>query len=150
VILGTQLDIDTGQILGEAGQGFEGDSQIKSADANVGLLYYGERAWFGVSVSHLLEPEMSYLADNSNQLPVKYSLHGGYRLALAAGDINDFFNNTDQERSLTLGFNYKKQGEFSQLDLGAEFFFEPLVLGVWYRGLPTKYSLPNNESLVFL
>ena len=150
VILGTQLNIDTGQISGEPGGGFEGDSQIKSADAHAGLLYYGEKAWFGVSVAHLLEPEISYLADNSNQLPMKYSLHGGYRIDLAAGDINDYFNNTDQERSLALGFNYKKQGEFSQLDLGAEFFFEPLVLGMWYRGLPTKYSLPNNESLVFL
>ncbi|GAA0878041.1 hypothetical protein GCM10009119_10090 [Algoriphagus jejuensis] len=150
VILGTQLNIDTGQILGEPGDSFEGDSQIRSADAHAGLLYYGEKAWFGVSVSHLLEPEISYLADDTNQLPMKYSLHGGYRLNLAAGDINDFFNNTDQERTLTLGFNYKKQGGFSQLDLGAEFFFEPLVLGMWYRGLPTKYTLPNNEALIFL
>ena len=150
VILGTQLNIDTGQIMGEPGEGFEGDSQIKSADANAGLLYYGEKAWLGVSVAHVLEPEISYLADNSDQLPMKYSVHGGYRIDLAAGDINDFFNNTDQERTLTLGFNYKKQGEFSQLDLGTEFFFEPLVLGVWYRGLPTKYSLPNNEAVIFL
>lgn len=150
VILGTQLDIDRGQILGEAGEGFEGDSQIRSADAHAGLLYYGEKAWFGVSVAHLLEPEISYLADDTNQLPMKYSAHGGYRFDLAPGDINDYFNNTDQERSLTLGFNYKQQGEFSQLDLGTEFYFEPLVLGIWYRGLPTKYSLPNNEALVFL
>lgn len=150
VILGTQLDIDTGLILGEPGDAFEGDSQIRSADAHAGLLYYGEKTWFGVSVSHLMEPEISYLADNSNQLPMKYSLHGGYRINLAPGDINDYFNNTDQERSLALGFNYKQQGQFSQLDLGAEFFFEPLVLGLWYRGLPTKYSLPNNEALIFL
>jgi type IX secretion system PorP/SprF family membrane protein len=150
VILGTQLNIDTGMIFGEPGDSFEGDSQIRSADAHAGLLYYGEKAWFGVAVSHLLEPEISYLADDTNQLPMKYSLHGGYRIGLAPGDINDYFNNTDQERSLALGFNYKKQGEFSQLDLGAEFFFEPLVLGFWYRGLPTKYALPNNEALVFL
>lgn len=150
VILGTQLDIDKGVILGEPGDAFEGDSQIKTADAHAGLLYYGEKAWFGVSVSHLLEPEISYLADNTNQLPMKYSLHGGYRINLSAGDINDYFNNTDQERSLALGFNFKQQGQFSQIDLGAEFFFEPLVLGFWYRGLPTKYSLPNNEALIFL
>lgn len=150
VVLGTQLDIDTGLILGEPGDSFEGDSQIRSADAHAGLLYYGEKAWFGISVSHLLEPEISYLADNTNQLPMKFSLHGGYRFNLSPGDINDYFNNTDQERSLALGFNYKEQGQFSQLDLGAEFFFEPLVLGFWYRGLPTKYSLPNNEALIFL
>lgn len=150
VILGTQLNINTGQIIGEPGDGFEGDSQIRSADAHAGLLYYGEKSWFGVSVAHLLEPEISYLTDNSNQLPMRYSLHGGYRFDLAPGDINEYFNNTDQERSVAIGFNYKQQGQFSQLDLGAEFFFEPLVLGFWYRGLPTKYELPNNESLIFL
>ena len=52
------------------------------------------------------------------------------------------------DRSFSLGFNYKQQGQFSQLDLGTEFFFEPLALGLWYRGLPTKYDLPNHESLV--
>ena len=150
VILGTQLDIDRGVIVGEPGSAFEGDSEIRSADAHAGLLYFGRKVWFGVSVAHLLEPEISYLADNSNQLPMKYSLHGGYRFDLSPGDINDFFNNTDQERSVALGFNFKQQGQFSQLDLGGEFFFEPLVLGLWYRGLPTKYSLPNNEALIFL
>ncbi|SEG31489.1 PorP/SprF family type IX secretion system membrane protein [Algoriphagus boritolerans] len=150
VILGTQLNIDTGLINGSPGEAFEGDSQIRSADAHAGLLYYGEKSWFGVSAAHLLEPEISYLADNTNQLPIKYAVHGGYRFDLAPGDINEFFNNTDQERSVAVGFNYKQQGEFSQLDLGAEFFFEPLVLGLWYRGIPTKYELPNNESLIFL
>lgn len=150
VILGSQLDIDRGVIVGQPGDGFEGDSQIRAADANVGLIYYGKRIWFGASVAHLLKPEISFLKEGTNQLSMKTGLHGGYKFDLPVGDINDFFNNTDQERSLTLGFNYKKQGQFSQLDLGAEFFFEPLVLGIWYRGLPTKYELPNNESLVAL
>jgi hypothetical protein len=75
-------------------------------------------------------------------------LHGGYRFNLAPGYINDYVNNTDQERSFSVGFNYKQQGQFSQLDLGTEFFFDPLALGLWYRGLPTKYGLPNHESLV--
>ena len=26
----------------------------------------------------------------------------------------------------------------------------PLVLGVWYRGLPTKNNLPNNEAVIGL
>lgn len=150
VVLGTQLNIDTGLINGTPGEAFEGDSQIRSADAHAGLLYYGKKTWIGVSAAHLLEPEISYLADKTNQLPMKYSIHGGYRFDLAAGDINEYFNNTDQERSVAIGFNYKQQGQFSQLDFGAEFFFEPLVLGFWYRGLPTKYNLPNNESLIFL
>ncbi len=150
VILGSQLDIDRGVIVGEPGAGFEGDSKIRAADLHAGLLYYGKNVWFGASVFHLLEPSNSYLEIDGNSLPMRYSVHGGYRFSLSPGDINDFFNNTDQERSLALAFNYKEQGAFSQLDLGFEFYFEPLVLGLWYRGLPTKYNLPNNESFIAL
>jgi type IX secretion system PorP/SprF family membrane protein len=150
VILGTQLDINKGVIIGQPGDGFEGDSQIRAADANAGLVYYGKKLWIGTTVSHLLRPEISYLARGENQLPMKISIQGGYRFSLAPGDINDFFNNTDQERSMAIGFNYKQQGPFTQLDIGTEFFFEPLVLGIWYRGLPTKNELPNNESLIAL
>lgn len=150
VILGTQLDIDKGVVVGEPGAGFSGDSRMRAGDLNAGLLYYEDKFWFGFSAFHLLEPQISYLELNSNRLPVKYSLHGGVRINLAPGNINDFFNNTDQERSLALAFNYKSQGAFDQLDIGAEFYFEPLILGFWYRGLPTKYNLPNNESLIGL
>lgn len=150
VILGSQLNISTGQIEGQPGEAFEGDSKLSSLDAHAGILAYGEKYWFGASAFHLLEPPISYLNMDEGDLPIRYGLHGGYRIDLAPGNINDFFNNTDQERSLALAFNYKKQGQYSQLDVGAEFFFEPLVLGVWYRGLPTKYELPNNESLIAL
>ncbi len=150
VILGSQLDIDKGIIIGQPGEAFEGDSRIRAGDANAGLIYYGKKLWIGTSVSHLLRPEISYLARGDNQLAMKTSIHGGYRFNLAPGDINDYFNNTDQERSMALGFNYKEQGAFSQVDLGAEFFFEPMVLGLWYRGIPTKNELPNNESLIAL
>lgn len=150
VVLGTQLDIDRGVILGSPGDGFEGDSKLRDVDLNTGLLYYDDKFWFGVSVFHLLGPEISYLEMDGNKLPIKYSFQGGVKFDMAPGDINDYFNNTDQERSLSFAFNYKKQGQFSQLDIGSEFYFEPLVLGIWYRGLPTKYNLPNNESIISL
>jgi len=150
VILGTQLDIDKGVIVGEPGGSFSGDSRLRAADLNAGLLYYEEKFWLGVSAFHLLKPQISYLELNSNRLAVKYSIHGGVRFNLAPGNINDYFNNTDQERSLAFAFNYKSQGAFDQLDVGAEFYFEPLILGFWYRGLPSKNNLPNNESLIGL
>lgn len=147
VVLGSQLDIDRGSI-DYTGSGFGGESQVRDVDAHAGLMYYGKKAWFGASMSHLLQPNISYVVDGGSRLPRKLSLHGGYRFNLAPGYINDYFNNTDQERSFSVGFNYKEQGQFSQLDLGTEFYFEPLALGLWYRGLPTKYGLPNHESLV--
>ncbi|MDA0314982.1 MAG: type IX secretion system membrane protein PorP/SprF [Bacteroidetes bacterium] len=147
VVLGSQLDIDRGSI-DFSGGGFAGESQVRDLDAHAGLMYYGRRAWLGASLGHLLRPDISYLVDGMSRLPKKLSVHGGYRFSLAPGYINDYYNNIDQERSFSVGFNYKQQGGFSQLDLGTEFFFEPLALGIWYRGLPTKYGLPNHESLV--
>ena len=150
IVLGTQIDIDRGVVTGLPGEDFLGNSKLTVADLNLGLLYYEDIFWFGISATHLLKPQISYLSIDSNRLAVKYSLHGGVRFNLAPGNINDYFNNTDQERSLALAFNYKTQGIYDQLDIGAEFYFEPLVLGFWYRGLPTKYNLPNNESLISL
>jgi type IX secretion system PorP/SprF family membrane protein len=147
VVLGSQLDINRGSI-DYSGSGYAGESQVRDLDAHAGLVYYGRKAWLGASMAHLLLPDISYVVDGTSRLPRKLSLHGGYRFNLAPGNINDYFNNTDQERSFSVGFNFKQQGQFSQLDLGTEFYFEPLALGLWYRGLPTKYGLPNHESLV--
>jgi type IX secretion system PorP/SprF family membrane protein len=147
VVLGSQLDINSGQV-DLSGSGIAGESLVRAMDAHAGLVYYGKRAWLGASMAHLLTPEISYLVDGTSMLPRKLGIHGGYRFNLAPGYINDYVNNTDQERSFSVGFNYKQQGQFSQLDLGTEFFFDPLALGLWYRGLPTKYGLPNHESLV--
>jgi len=147
VVLGSQLDIDRGSI-DYSGSGFDGESQVRDLDVHAGLVYYGNKGWLGASLAHLLQPSISYIVDGTSRLPRKLSLHGGYRFNLAPGNINDYFNNTDQERSFSFGFNYKQQGQFSQLDVGTEFFFDPLALGLWYRGLPTKYGFPNHESIV--
>jgi hypothetical protein len=47
---------------------------------------------------------------------------------------------------------YRRQGDFSQLDVGTYLTLEPMVLGLWYRGLPFKSlnGFVNNESIVLL
>lgn len=150
VILGTQLDLNNGLVIGSSGSSLQGESQLRSADFNAGLLFYDQRFWLGFSAAHLLRPEMSFLESGSNLMSIKYAAQGGVKFKLAPGRINDFLNNTNQERSVSLDFNYKSQGVFNQLDLGAELYYEPLVFGIRYRGLPTKYSLPNHEALIVL
>jgi type IX secretion system PorP/SprF family membrane protein len=104
VVLGSQLDLDRGSI-DYSGSGYAGESQVRDLDAHAGLMYYGKRAWLGASMAHLLQPNISYVVDGTSRLPRKLSLHGGYRFNLAPGNINDYFNNTDQERSFSVGFN---------------------------------------------
>jgi hypothetical protein len=58
----------------------------------------------------------------------------------------------EAERSLAPAFQYRHQGQFDQLDLGLYYTAEPLVLGLWYRGVPFKQvnGFVNNESIVLL
>lgn len=148
VILSTQLDLNRGVINPGNGINSIEDRNRTFADLHSGLLYYNNRIWFGIAGHHLLRPELTYLSDDQDRLPIKYAAHGGVKFDLKAGNINDFFNNTQQERTLSFAFNFKKQGLYDQLDLGTELYFEPLILGLWYRGLPTNYNLPNNEALI--
>jgi hypothetical protein len=47
---------------------------------------------------------------------------------------------------------YKSQGKFDQLDVGMYFINEPVMVGIWYRGLPIKNyaGYANNESIIFM
>lgn len=150
IILGTQLDIDRGSIDMDGTSWVNDDSQRSHGDLNVGMYYYEDRFWLGVSAHHLTQPYISFMEIDMNRLPIRYSIHGGYKIPLRDGMIREYLNNVEQERSLAFAFNYKKQGVFDQLDIGAEFYFQPVILGFWYRGLPTKNALPNNEAIVAL
>lgn len=150
IILGTQIDIDRGIVVGDGVSWVEDVSQRSHEDINSGLYYYDKRFWLGVSAHHLTRPYISYLQLENQRLPIRYGIHGGVTFDLFSNNIGDVINNTLQERTLSLAFNYKRQGLFDQLDVGAELFYAPLIMGVWYRGLPTKRSLPNNEAIIAL
>lgn len=150
VILSAQLDIDRGVVMpGPGAPGFE-DRTRSFLDLHSGILFYSEKIWLGLAGHHINRPEVSYLEGGMDPLAIRYSAHGGIRFDLPRGFINDYVNNTRQERSISFAFNYRRQGLFDQLDLGTELFFDPIVLGLWYRGIPTRIGLPNNEALIAL
>ncbi len=118
---------------------------------SVGGLMYTKDLFLGVSAFHLNRPNQSLL-DGDSRLPIKISVHGGYKIKLADGPLKNDLSYSFKERSITPTFHYRQQGPFTQLDLGTYFYAEPLVLGVWYRGVPFKPvdSQLNNESIVLL
>jgi type IX secretion system PorP/SprF family membrane protein len=150
LIFGNQLDINNGTIGPDSGELFSKDYRHNFADYNFGMLFHSQVLWLGVAGHHLTQPNTSFLDGNMSRLPLKLSAHGGIKIDLGEGFINNYFNNSRQERSAFLAFNYKHQDPFNQLDIGAQIFIQPLVLGVWYRGFPVKYSLPNNEAVIGL
>jgi type IX secretion system PorP/SprF family membrane protein len=117
-------------------------------DFSAGGLLYSRSLWIGVAVNHLNRPKQSFNHADF-PLPPKISVHGGYKFFLEKSR----FNGNAVERSIIPTFNYKHQGRYDQLDIGVYALYDPVMFGVWYRGIPVKHYQPgfgNNEALIFM
>jgi type IX secretion system PorP/SprF family membrane protein len=149
LIFGDQLDY-TGVVSATSLEQFNSDYRLTYFDLSAGTMLYSQNFWLGFAAHHLAEPNLSALNLN-DPLPRKYSFHGGYKILLPTRrDLS--YGAGYREVSLTPAFQYKAQGPFSQMDLGMYFNYEPLVTGIWYRGVPTNSveGIANHESIIFL
>lgn len=147
---GDQFDAN-GNITGPTAEPLNTGAQKNYFDMALGALLYSQNAWIGVSNSHTTQPNQSLVGQES-RLPMKWSVHGGYKFFLKSGVIDHGEYAEEQERSITPTVQYKRQGQFDQMDVGLYFTIEPIVIGTWYRGFPFKSvgGFMNNESIVFL
>ncbi len=116
-------------------------------DFGTGLLVYNKLAWFGASAYHINEPNQSLL-ERDDRLPAKYTAHGGVRIKLYNGLLT-----RTRVSSIAPSFIYKKQGNFQQLDLGLHFHYNPIMAGIWYRGVPlvkNDYEYNRQDAVAFL
>jgi len=109
-------------------------------DFNSGVLAYNKNFWFGFSASHLNTPNRSLL-DQESVIPIKTSFHGGVRIPLYVGPFKK-----ENISVLSPSFVYKRQGQFDQLDLGLHFLYDPVMIGLWYRGIPIQQNVKDNIS----
>lgn len=124
-------------------------------DLGLGGVLYTPNAYIGVSASHITQPAYSFFesADNSSYLPYKLSVHGGYVFYLQADNLRTGYDQFGRERSITPTFEYKMQDRFRQLSVGGYLTYQPIVVGLWYRGLPIGGLAEvdnNHESAIFL
>lgn len=108
-------------------------------DFNAGMLAYSKSFWFGFATSHLNRPNRS-LVNEESFIPIKTTIHGGWRIPLYSGPRKQ------RTSVLSPSFVYKRQGKFEQLDVGAYFLYDPIVLGLWYRGIPISKNVMGNIS----
>lgn len=125
---------------------------VNLLSVSLGGLFFTENFWFGLSTHHINQPNQSFLEEGVSHLPIKYSIHTGYRISLGRGAMKRDFTHTYKQRYFTPTLNYKRQGPFEQLDLGAYFYLEPVVFGLWYRGLPYKpvEKQSNRDAIVMM
>lgn len=118
---------------------------------SVGGIFFTKNLWAGFAAHHVNEPNQSFI-DGASPLPMKLSFHAGYRIDLGEGSMRNDFTHMRKQRAFTPTINYKRQGPFEQLDVGAYFTIEPIVFGLWYRGLPYKpvEQQSNRDAIVMM
>ena len=150
LVFGDQLD-QNGLIGAPTGETLNTGLSRSFVDLSLGGLFYNENFFIGYAAHHVNTPNQS-LVEEESRLSMKHSVHGGYRFLLPTGFQKFGYNKDGKERSITPTFQYKRQGNFDQLDVGAYLTYEPIVFGMWYRGLPVSQlrDLPNHESVIAL
>ena len=151
LVFGNQIDIQNGIVIGPSGESFDTGLKVNFMSVSAGGILYTNKFWIGAAVHHINEPNQSLMEDES-PLPRKYSFHIGYKYAFSNGQRLRTVSYQFQKRSVSFSANYKTQGGFNQMDVGMQLFFQPLVLGLMYRGTPFQKlnELAKNESVIVL
>ena len=120
------------------------ESLRKTRDVDLALsgLVYSQRVWGGFTIDHLLMPNVSLYADK-HRVPIKTSIFGGIELVRQSKLLKP------DEETMTLAYLFKKQGPYTQLDLGVYWFKNPFVLGLWYRGIP-PFNSQRGDAFIIL
>jgi type IX secretion system PorP/SprF family membrane protein len=108
-------------------------NKVADVDFASSVLVYNGSTWAGITLDHLLTPKQSFYGDDS-KLPVKMNIYGGVRL------IGQTRLRKKLVEALSVAANFQKQGKFYQTDIGLYYFKEPLIFGLWYRGIPFMTS----------
>ncbi len=154
---GDQMNNQVGQVTNKSTSDptAMGSPSFTFPDIGAGGLLFSKKMWVGIAAHHLNMPAQNFFT-GAERLAIKSSLHAGMKFMLnnSGGNKRRYgINDGDNEVSFSPVLNYKMQGRFDQLDLGAYLRYNMFVVGSWYRGIPFKVfanETSNNESMVIL
>ncbi len=110
---------------------------VADVDFATSALVYNDRIWGGFTLDHLLVPKQSFYGNDAN-LPVKLNLFGGFQI------LRKTRLKMRYEEVLSVALNFQKQAKFYQSDAGLYYYRDPLMFGLWYRGIPFATSQPGD------
>jgi type IX secretion system PorP/SprF family membrane protein len=102
---------------------------VADVDFATSALFYNDRTWAGFTLDHLLSPRTSFYG-NDAVVPVKFNLYGGFQV------LNKSRLRQKMQEVMSIALNFQKQSKFYQTDIGLYYFKNPLIFGLWYRGIP--------------
>ncbi len=116
-------------------------------DFSSGAVIYNRTFWAGFSAYHINQPNYSFLGEDA-RLPMRWSTHAGFRIP-----INHSVLSSSKLSSIAPSFVFRQQGEFSQLDIGSNVIFDPVLFGLWYRGIPLNKNYnqqASQDAIIFI
>ena len=102
---------------------------VADVDFATSALAYNERTWAGITLDHLLKPKTSFYGDDAT-VPIKINFYGGTQI------LKQTRLRQKTQDILSVAINFQMQGKFYQSDLGLYYYKDPLIFGIWYRGIP--------------
>jgi len=102
---------------------------VADVDFAASALAYNDRIWTGFTLDHLLAPKTSFYGDDAT-VPIKFNLYGGVQL------YKKTRLRTKLREVLSVALNFQTQSKFTQTDIGLYYYRDPLIFGLWYRGIP--------------
>ena len=141
LIFGDQLA--SSPTSGSSSNQYPGKDAVQDVDASSSIIVFNKAFWGGATVDHLLKPDRSFTG-NTARAPLRVSVYGGMRLVLAGIQLKP------ADESVSFAFHYKQQADFRQLDMGLYWYKNPILVGVWYRGIPLFKSYAGSDAVVFM
>lgn len=117
---------------------------MMNLDFATSVIAFNENIWMGITIDHLLTPAESFYGIRSN-LPIKYNVFGGYRLIPETRLMrSQYYDN------ILFAFNFQKQLQFYQSDIGVYYNKNIFLIGLWYRGIPFISSNEYTDAIIGL
>lgn len=113
---------------------------VSHFDFTTSVLAYSDQYWFGFTLDHLMYYN-KLLAEQGDYLSPRYSAFAGAKFMITGNTLKL------REESITVAMNFMTQKKIKYLDLGVYYTKDPIIFGLWYRGLPIFPKNPNVGAL---
>jgi type IX secretion system PorP/SprF family membrane protein len=117
-------------------------------DVCAGVLAYSKSVYGGLALSHLTQPDESFIASGTSRLPLKVTVHAG--AVIPFGEKITRFNEEEKSTTVSPNILLLKQGKFNQFNVGSYFQHSAFVCGLWFRGNLNENKHISPESFITL
>lgn len=119
---------------------------VADVDFATSVLVYNDRIWAGFTLDHLLAPRQSFYGDWDTKVPIKVSLFGGYQIARRGR----LLRSSKYNEVLSIAANINFQDRSAQSNIGLYYYRDPIIFGLWYRGIPFVTSQAGDAVIALV